>query len=229
MRIDDGTVYGYRHGLEVKPHGQGDKKAGVLLRELRRKAPSSGERKEAQVKDAAGVNPGGQYMDSVAKLAKARKSPCPGKVSTSAGAVRVRIPSESTALKFDSDKLPYDLLPVRPLESVVNVLRHGAKKYAVRNWEKGFRHGRVYAAAQRHLNQYWGGEDLDQETGEFHLAHVVCCLLFLLEFQFSRAGEDDRPSVAVKRYVHPDGSMIKFTLRPKEVVHASKRDRARRR
>lgn len=101
--------------------------------------------------------------------------------------------------KYDSGKLRYDLIPVMPLEKVTKVLTFGAKKYDDRNWEKGFPWGDVYAAAQRHQQKWWGGEDLDSETGVSHLAHAVCCLMFLLEFEETKQELDNRPGTGKQR------------------------------
>lgn len=105
-----------------------------------------------------------------------------------------QVKDESPAIKFDQDKIRTDLLPVRPLEDVSRVLTFGAQKYAERNWEKGFKYSRPYGAALRHLFAWFRGEKCDPETGISHLAHAICCLLFLLEFEHSGKGEDDRPT-----------------------------------
>jgi hypothetical protein len=97
-------------------------------------------------------------------------------------------------LKYDSDKIRLDLLPIRPLEEIGRVLTYGAVKYSERNWEKGFSWSRPYAAALRHLFAFWNGETHDKETGLHHLAHAACCVIFLLEFHWSGAGRDDRPA-----------------------------------
>lgn len=101
---------------------------------------------------------------------------------------------DEPGLKFDADKLRLDLLPIRPLEAIGEVLTFGAKKYSERNWEKGFSWSRPFGACLRHLFAFWRGEKYDPETGLPHLAHAACCVLFLLEFsEYSGAGKDDRP------------------------------------
>ena len=97
--------------------------------------------------------------------------------------------------KFDFGKLRYDLLPSRPVADTVAVLTFGATKYGDRNWENGIVYSRCYAAALRHILAWWEGENLDTETGISHLAHAVCELMFLQEFEkTAKAKElDDRP------------------------------------
>ncbi len=100
--------------------------------------------------------------------------------------------NENVAIKYDSDKPRYDLIPAEFLDSIARVLAYGAKKYSDRNWEKGFNYGRPYAALQRHLWAWWGGEDSDPETGESHLAHAACCLAMLVALKQRGTGVDDR-------------------------------------
>lgn len=83
--------------------------------------------------------------------------------------------------KDDAGKLRYSLLPVAPLRRVVEVLEFGARKYGVGNWMK-VPDGRVrYTdALMRHVEAWRGGELLDPETKLPHLAHAICCALFIL-------------------------------------------------
>lgn len=71
------------------------------------------------------------------------------------------------------------------------ILREGAH-----NWRQGFNWSRLYGAALRHLTAHLDGEDKDPESGLSHLAHLGCCVMFLLEHEAKGLGKDDR-------YVHP--------------------------
>jgi len=87
-------------------------------------------------------------------------------------------------MKFDDGKARLDLLPPRALLAVGQVLSHGAKKYAPDNWKKVPNgKARYIAASLRHIFAYMGGEMLDPESGEPHLAHAITCLLFALELE----------------------------------------------
>lgn len=98
--------------------------------------------------------------------------------------------------KADEGKLRYDLVPVDGLRELVRVLTFGASKYAPYNWAKGMDYSRCYAAAHRHLNSYWEGEDNDKETGICHLAHALCCIFFLLCYHLRGMNAfDDRPGL----------------------------------
>lgn len=95
--------------------------------------------------------------------------------------------------KDDSGKNRVDLLPVDALEEVSKVLTFGARKYADRNWEKGMAWSRVYGACIRHLWAFWRGEETDPESGLSHLAHAMCCVMFLLSYRLRSTPGDDRP------------------------------------
>ena len=94
--------------------------------------------------------------------------------------------------KDDTNKLRWDLLPVAPLTRVVEVYTMGAKKYDDRNWEKGIKWGRVFAAMMRHAWKYWGGERNDPEDKQHHLASVVWTALTLMEYENTHPEFDDR-------------------------------------
>lgn len=88
--------------------------------------------------------------------------------------------------KHDTDKDRWDLLPIQPLQYVVKVLTFGARKYSAENWKKvDSPRERYYAALMRHLSAWRQGEVMDQESGYPHLAHAVCCGLFLLWFDIN--------------------------------------------
>jgi hypothetical protein len=84
-------------------------------------------------------------------------------------------------LKHDTGKLEWLLLPWNPLRTVVRVLMSGRDKYLRDNWKRVRPSWRYADACFRHLIDWVSGEDFDPETGESHLAHAVCCLLFLLD------------------------------------------------
>ena len=98
----------------------------------------------------------------------------------------------SEATKHDQAKPRAELLPSAPLLMIAEVLSFGAEKYAAHNWRQGFDQSRLIGAAMRHLLAYNDGEDTDPESGLSHLAHLGCCVLFLLEHQAKGIGCDDR-------------------------------------
>jgi len=87
----------------------------------------------------------------------------------------------ATGKKFDKNKIRWDLLPIKPIEATIRVLMLGSKKYGDDNWKRvPHCRRRYYAACLRHLTEWWEGEQIDKESGESHLAHAMCCLVFLM-------------------------------------------------
>ena len=85
--------------------------------------------------------------------------------------------------KFDGEKPRWDLLPLREVEEIVNVLTHGSQKYADNNWmHVKPPYKRYFSALLRHLKAWRSGEIIDKESGLSHLAHAGCCMLFLMWF-----------------------------------------------
>jgi hypothetical protein len=84
--------------------------------------------------------------------------------------------------KFDGGKLQYGLLPPLALKATVEILTFGAEKYEPDNWKHvPDSKRRYFDAMQRHLWAWKEGEQNDPETGKNHLAHAMCCLMFLYE------------------------------------------------
>lgn len=95
-------------------------------------------------------------------------------------------------LKFDHGKLRHDLVPPEVVNALASVLTFGAAKYGDRSWQRGMDWSRVYGAAQRHMLAFWGGDDIDPESGMPHLWHALTNLAFLVSYQALSAGRDDR-------------------------------------
>ena len=90
-------------------------------------------------------------------------------------------PGDRAGRKSDQGKPDWTLIPFTALAPVIRVLEYGAKKYGRDNWMQVEDSERRYlAAALRHLTAFAEGECSDPESGESHLAHAVCCLLFML-------------------------------------------------
>lgn len=97
-----------------------------------------------------------------------------------------------TGVKYDQDKPQWTLVPFKAFDEVVKVLTIGAKKYAPDNWKKVPNARQRYIdAAFRHMSAYAGGEKLDAETGKSHLAHAMCCFLFLMAFDLDSSLEEN--------------------------------------
>lgn len=82
--------------------------------------------------------------------------------------------------------------PSRAFIHVVRVLEFGAKKYAKGNWAKGMSWSVCYSCVLSHLTKALEGEQRDEESGELHLAHALCNIVFLLGYRDLFPEGDDR-------------------------------------
>lgn len=102
---------------------------------------------------------------------------------TTVGNNGTMVVNNSGGMKADGGKIDYTYLlkdlPVS-VDEVTKVLMYGAKKYNRSNYAK-VESERYHAAMSRHIMAYLRGEKNDPETGYHHLAHAVCCLMFLIE------------------------------------------------
>lgn len=111
----------------------------------------------------------------------------------------------ANATHKDEGKPRMDLVPPEAINGLAEVLGIACSpkvnpdtgvleppKYEERNWEKGMDWGKAYGSLQRHLNSWWGGEDLDPETGKSHLKHALANLSFLITYEERGIGADTR-------------------------------------
>ena len=104
----------------------------------------------------------------------------------------VRLTDEVTGGQKGSKLARISLIPVYAQIEEAKVYGMGAEKYAPHNWRRGYPWSWSYDAMQRHLTQFWNGEDLDEESGLPHVAHARWHTGVLLEFMRYDLGTDDR-------------------------------------
>lgn len=111
--------------------------------------------------------------------------------------------SEIQGKKLDQNKPRMSLLPKGALNAVIRVLEFGATKYQADNWKHvPDAKTRYYDAMQRHIDDWWQGEQKDPETGEHHLAHAICCGMFLWWFDNQQSGVPEAILEAEKKPYH---------------------------
>jgi len=86
----------------------------------------------------------------------------------------------------------FDLIPAGPLRQLAHLYGNGATKYDDRNWERGYDWSLSFAAMQRHLWLFWGGEDIDAEMGLPHLTCAAFHAFALTEFLTTHPEFDNR-------------------------------------
>ena len=103
--------------------------------------------------------------------------------------------ARGSGARFNGGKTRYDLIPLSTLKPCADVFEYGAAKYAAWNWSKGMAWSVPYACALRHLQAWFEGEDIDSESGQPHLGHVMCNLVMLTHFAAHYPEMDDRPQL----------------------------------
>jgi hypothetical protein len=127
-----------------------------------------------------------------------RAAPVLVQATATSGEVRV---TSSTGGQKGTKIARFDLIPAGALRELAEHYGRGAVKYervnGLDNWRNGYSWSLSYAALHRHLNAFWSGEDIDEETGSKHLVAAAWHCMTLIEFmnRLDLAGFDDRQDV----------------------------------
>ena len=100
---------------------------------------------------------------------------------------------EPKALRFNENKLRYDLLEPFAIQELVKVFSEGSKKYEDNNWlNGGMAYSKMLASLKRHIATFELGEDFDKETGCHHMAHAAWTALGIVSYSKYFPNNDDR-------------------------------------
>lgn len=108
---------------------------------------------------------------------------------------------DNGALRHNSGKLRYDLIPPEFLSALAKLMTDNLGKYPERNWERGMDWQKCFASLMRHAWAWEGGEDLDHDpvTGDhFHILMAAWNCMALYVYQVRNIGRDDRPNQTKK-------------------------------
>lgn len=100
---------------------------------------------------------------------------------------------KGSGARYNTGKADLSLIPLCTLEDEAHVWAYGKKKYAAWNWAKGMDWSVPLACALRHLSSWQRGEDIDPESGQNHLAHVMANVRMLMLYTKTYPEGDDRP------------------------------------
>ena len=81
----------------------------------------------------------------------------------------------------------------RALMEIAKVAGYGCVKYERYNFLRGYEWSLSFDALCRHLFAFWGGEDIDPESGLPHMAHAGWHCMTLLAFMDRHPDLDNRP------------------------------------
>ena len=110
--------------------------------------------------------------------------------------------------RFNTGKLPIELVPTSSIYAIADALQYGATKYEANNWRRGMKWSVPYACAMRHLMKWFEGEDRDEESGREHLSHVMANVAMLVEYSNTCKELDDRVK-SVRTYDSFDTKSVK--------------------
>jgi hypothetical protein len=92
-----------------------------------------------------------------------------------------------------SKKISTTILPDTAIFHAGAAMMDGARKYGPFNWREAAVQGRIYLdAIKRHLALYAAGEDVAEDSGVLHLAHVIGCAAILIDAAIHGKLIDDR-------------------------------------
>lgn len=103
-------------------------------------------------------------------------------------------PDDNPKTAIGVTKVPLHLVPPSTKHYLALAFKDGAAKYGPFNWREKRVSASVYiAAAQRHIDAWWDGEDLSEDARVEHLAHGMACLAIVLDAKSIGMLKDDRP------------------------------------
>lgn len=124
------------------------------------------------------------------KPTAASLAPAVGDVNSSA---------KGSGARFNAGKVPFHMVPLHLLEGAARVFQKATQRpinpYPKWNWAKGMSWSVPIDCIKRHLAKIERGEDVDEETGELHISHLICNALMLEHYYQTYREGDDRPTL----------------------------------
>jgi hypothetical protein len=100
--------------------------------------------------------------------------------------------------RANDGKVSFSTVPFHLLAGCARVWMGGMLKYAPWNWAKGMKWSIAVDCIYRHLFKWWYlGEDIDKESGEHHLDHILANVFMLKHYTRMYPEGDDRPPTDV--------------------------------
>jgi len=101
---------------------------------------------------------------------------------------------KGSGARANKGKIDLTLVPILLLGGVTRVFMGGCLKYVEFNWAKGMRWSICMACTLRHLFKWWYlNEDIDPESREHHLDHVLANVFMLKHYTKAYPEGDNRP------------------------------------
>lgn len=103
-----------------------------------------------------------------------------------------RVVDPKTGGEKGSKLARFGLIPWDALWALAEHYGRGSRKYADHNWLRGYKYSLSFDALMRHAQAWWGGEEMDAETGSSHMIAVAWHAFALFVFRKRGLGTDDR-------------------------------------
>lgn len=110
--------------------------------------------------------------------------------------------------KIGVTKVALELVPATSMIYEALAMADGARKYGPYNWRENEVQANIYiGAALRHINAWYNGEEVAEDSGVHHLGHAKACLGIILDSLECGKLVDNRPLPA------PVGDLLKRNQR----------------
>lgn len=117
------------------------------------------------------------------------------------------------AERQNDNKIKLSLLPTVALREEAKVWQFGAKKYSRDNWKKLWGDKTINTCMDsllRHAFSILEGEDIDNESGLYHAAHIRCNAAMILEY-YDRLEKSNLPDKITISYQNSSNKHVVFT------------------
>lgn len=135
-------------------------------------------------------------------------------------------PDHNPKTAMGAKKVPLHLVPPSAKHFLAQAMADGAKKYGPYNWrEHQISVSVYYSALNRHMDAFWDGEDLAQDSGVHHVAHAMACCALILDALSVGMLNDDRPKAGASPKIQADYAGIPVgVVIPHELAASMRRD-----
>lgn len=104
-------------------------------------------------------------------------------------------PDNNPKTTYGAKKIPLEVVPPSAVHALARAFADGAKKYGPYNWrDKDISSSVYYGAALRHLQAWWDGEDVAEDSGVDHLDHCLACIAMIIDGKSVGKLNDNRPT-----------------------------------
>lgn len=114
-------------------------------------------------------------------------------------------PDNNPKTLVGASKIPLHLVPPSAKHYLAMALADGGRKYGPYNWRDAAISISTYKAAmERHMDAFWDGEDIAEDSGVHHVAHAMACCALILDALSIGKLVDDRPTAGAAAQIQKE-------------------------